>query len=306
MSDNKLKIRIQIQQPKAHGAAKEPEVSEATETTETPIPDNDLQYTQQIFEEPPLDWRKIALALFLLVVISSVIGYLIFGRSDSTTDYNETFTDAENTPDITTNFNHFDDGNTVKSTPDLQSESDNVALDEPIQKSVQPNTLITKPKPGQAIKAAPMPPLPNVKPDYKADNAQQTLLHNNNSTTAPAANEPNPANHPQVARVQLTHAIRNREPADEANHIQLEQDTDATSIYFFVELHDFAGQEVTVNWYFEDELVSETQLQIAGNNWRTYANKLLNKESIGSWRTVLTDQEGNQLAEKHFVVSNGI
>ncbi|PTN11127.1 DUF2914 domain-containing protein [Nitrosomonas aestuarii] len=303
MSDNKLKIRIQIQQPKAPEAA---EVSEATTVAEAPVSDNDLQNSQHIFEKPPLDWRKIVLALLLLVVISGTIGYLFFGRSDSATDTDEFFADAKNTTDITTNFNQFDDGNTVKSTPDLQSESDNVAFDEPIQKSVQPNTLIAKPKPGQAIKAAPMPPLPNVKPDYKADNAQQTLLHNNNSTTTPAANEPNPANHPQVARVQLTHAIRNREPADETNHIQLEQDTDATSIYFFVELHDFAGQQVTVNWYFEDELVSETQLQIAGNNWRTYANKLLNKESIGSWRTVLTDQEGNQLAEKHFVVSNGI
>ncbi len=313
MSDNKLKIRIQIQQPKAPGAAEAPEVPEATEITETPVPDNDLQYTQQIFEEPPLDWRKIALALFLLVVISSVIGYLIFGRSDSTVNNNEIFTDAKNTPDLTANFNQFDDDNTVKSTPALQSEPepelDYATLIEDTHENVQTDTFIPMPKPGHAIKTTPMPPIPDMKPEYKADNAQQTALQNSDSTTAPATIAPDAANHPQVARAQLTHAIRNREPVDETNHIQLEQDagnTNATNIYFFAELHDFADQQVTVNWYFEDELVSETKLQITGNNWRTYANKLLNQESIGSWRAVLTDQEGNQLAERHFVVSDGI
>ncbi|HBV20650.1 MAG TPA: hypothetical protein DEF07_02875, partial [Nitrosomonas sp.] len=228
MSDNKLKIRIQIQQPKAPGAAEAPEVPEATEITETPVPDDDLQYTQQIFEKPPLDWHKIALALLLLVVISGAIGYLLFGRSDSPVNNDETFTDTGNTPDLTANFNQFSDDNTVKSSPVLQSESeselDDATLVEEAQESIQPDTFKPKSKPGHAIKTTPMPPIPDTKPDYKADNAQQTALQNGNSTTAPATIVPDAANHPQVARAQLTHAIRNREPVDETNHIQLKQD----------------------------------------------------------------------------------
>ena len=72
MSDNKLKIRIQIQQPQ--------------QTIEQIYPD--LPEPEIVYEES-LDWRKISLAVLLLFSILALIGYLLFNTNQHKASLNE-------------------------------------------------------------------------------------------------------------------------------------------------------------------------------------------------------------------------
>lgn len=306
MSDNKLKIRIQIQQPQI------PEEAGETEVTGESIPDID---TQDYLEKPPFDWRKISLALVLFVAVIGLISVLLFSQGDDEADIDSNHLETDNSADPTANFNYFDDS--VASTPDEQADftavtenenslseiKDAAVTAENTTKSESSSKQIVIPdsKPDHAKKQ--LPPAPALKPESVADNRQMTAPQNDGNSETLTSLIPDAPDHPKVIRAQLTHAVKQREPVDEINHVRLEQNS-RKSIYFFVELHDLTGQQVTVNWYYNDQPVTETKLRIGGKNWRTYANKLLNNKSLGPWRAVLTDEDGKQLSERHFVVSN--
>jgi hypothetical protein len=72
MSDNKLKIRIQIQQP-----------PQAIEQIYPDLPEPEIIYEQII------DWKKISIAAAILVLIFAVISYLLFSSDDQTISANE-------------------------------------------------------------------------------------------------------------------------------------------------------------------------------------------------------------------------
>ncbi|MCP5246509.1 MAG: DUF2914 domain-containing protein [Burkholderiales bacterium] len=308
MTDNKLKIRIQIQQPKT------PEETGQTEVTGESIPVID---TQDYLEKPPFDWRKISLAVLALVAVIGLISVLLLSQNDDEADIGSLQSDTGSGSDPAGNFNYYNN-NALKSTLDTQANSATHAENEKkppseikditetaknTAKAESDNARIIVPdsKPNHANKHS--PPAPAVKPQLTINDTQKTMTQNNNSPELLSSLPLNETDHPQVIRAQLTHAVKHREPVDEINHIQLEQDK-RKSIYFFIELHDLAGQQVTISWYYQDQPVAETKLRIGGNNWRTYANKVLSQRNTGSWRAVLTDKDGKQLSERHFVVSN--
>jgi len=117
-------------------------------------------------------------------------------------------------------------------------------------------------------------------------------------TMEPVTNQ----DHSGVVRAQLTHQIRQREPVGETDRVLLGSDTHSSSIYFFIELSGFGGQQLVVDWYFEDRLVTETKLHIGARKWRTHAKKMLHKRDAGDWRVMLRDQYGRLLVERRFVV----
>lgn len=320
MSDNKLKIRIHIQQPKASQQSDEIESFEAT------APDIDAQ---SILDKPPLDWNKIALAAVLLMIVVAVIGYLaylMFKQDITDTQPDNTDSEAVHFSDPSALYNNFASniadtspenlsGTTVlentaaneetktnkKDLPDLSDQL--VAADDSIRtESGTDLTIIPGSKPGHDKKTASL--RPNPKPDYALADRQQPQIQHDSGTLG-SASLPDTIDHDQIIRAQLTRAVNKREPVDEIDKIQLEQNI-PRNIYFFVELHDLAGQQVTVNWYFNEQHMAETTLDVNGQNWRTYANKLLNKKSIGAWRVTLTDEAGEQLVERHFIVSNSM
>ena len=308
MTDNKLKIRIQIQQPKT------PEEAGQTEISGESIPAIE---TQDYLEKPPFDWRKISLALFAVVVAIGLISALIFSQNDDEADIDSTHSETGSASDLTEHFNYYDNA-PLKSTFDTQTDSTASTENEKSPSSVINDTtdtakntaktrsdneriIVPHSKPSHAKK--PSPPSPTLKPESVINNTQTAIPQNNNSSELLSSLPLDAADHPRVVRAQLTHAVKHREPVDEINHVQLQQDK-RKSIYFFVELNDLAGQQVTVSWYYQDQPVAETKLRIGGNNWRTYANKLLSRKNTGSWRAVLTDKDNQQLSERHFVVSN--
>ena len=71
--NNKLKIRIQIQQPQ-----------QAIEQIYPDLPEPEIVY------EESLDWRKISIAVLLLLSVLALIGYFFFGTDQREVALNET------------------------------------------------------------------------------------------------------------------------------------------------------------------------------------------------------------------------
>ncbi len=300
MSDNKLKIRINIQQTKGPGETEE------TETAKHSPPDLDAH---AILEKPPFDWRKITVVLLLFTAILGTIGYFLWHQNN---DQINVVVEHPEAPDNDAAKTEHDpprgsDASSTKSTQDYVSVDPFTPPDKPTTEHdneiADTNQLIAPDSKPIAIPEIYIPK-PDLKPESKTTTQENESQQNHDGKVPPQA-APETDDHEQVIRAQLTHAIQQREPVDKIDQIQLKNDT-SQSIYFFVELRNFAGQAVTVNWYYKEKPVAKTTLQINGNNWRTYANKLLNTKSTGSWRVILTDDAGNQLAERFFTVSNNL
>jgi len=106
-----------------------------------------------------------------------------------------------------------------------------------------------------------------------------------------------------VIRAQLTNVIQRSEPVNIVKNIWLEQGV-TQRIYFFTQLQNLSGQQVTIRWYYQNEEVARVPLSVRGKRWRTYASKLLSQTRLGAWHVILTDQSGKQLARRDFTVNN--
>lgn len=315
MHDNKLKVRIQIQQPRPADTSR-PTADQERKSFSTDV---DEQYK---IDKPPFDWYKISLALFLLITILGGISYLLLNwdSNERDEDASRAYSEPEMLADLPTRFNYFDDvesaiSETGPQIDNVVSVQKNRGADQPEMIKNETNDTVDKLdhertarldngsaitprwKPESKIKL--MRPFPVMKPESFF--LENSLAKSQSAATNLITLKLDATDHPNVVRAQLSHAVRQHEPIDEINFVQLEQ-SGSTSIYFFAELQNLSGQQVAVKWYFEDRLVADTRLYIGSENWRTYATKVLNRQYIGSWRVVLMDQAGNQLAERHFNV----
>jgi len=318
MSDNKLKIRINLQQS-ASSEADQQHVLEPMETP--PIPDHwDSQ------DKPPFDWRKITIAAVVLTVVTGSAAYILLnhtkaGDSDETGSMQAK---PDHPEDYSLRFNTFGDLPSTEPTVDRLSESSKtkqLSETESTNNTAGTAVLTTDKKhdPAAAISQVPAPlskpsratlapvviPLPkpaqeSVGPIDTPSNKPEipNVTHKNEQVVDDA----NPlTDRPEVLRAVLTHQIRHREPVDEISRVVL-NDNKHKNIYFFVELHGLANQHVIVDWHFGDRHMSETRLHIGGDHWRTNAQKLLRKKDIGTWEVTLRDEMGHTLVKKRFVV----
>lgn len=315
MSDNKLKIRINIQQPNIAG---DNDQSDQDVLEERPL----HQQHTDVLEKPPFDWRKIAIALTALAVFAGMAGYLFVGNNKAvdTGSSGVSHSEADDTVDYSARFNTFDDHQSLP-LPEKQPE-----LLPDAQETMKPTVNHGSAGNGQqqSAGAAEIIPVPTMKPlrqnsgkiliPPKPVNKPAIAEADSKSAPAPSQSErgvadipaatetvASVADHSGVIRAQLTRQIRQREPIGEINRVLL-GDNGSSSIYFFIELSGFGGQQLIVDWYFEDRLITETKLHIGASKWRTNAKKLLRKRDAGVWRVILRDQAGRLLAERKFVV----
>lgn len=326
MSDNKLKIRINLQQSQSS------EFSDQHEHGALNMQANPEYWN--VLEKPPFDWRKITLASIVFIVFSAIVGYVILNIPETKTriDTGDMHLETASLENYAARFNTFDDEPPVISPENLQSiiPPETAAPEQSESKQTEPkqiestasitskkqNNLADTPniplppsKPVSANKTAvQLAPIPVNKPTVLPASEQTKTLrveevknasNNRNSAIADAAISA--ADHPGVIRAQLTQQILKREPVDEIVNITLEGNN-PKAIYFFAELHDFENKTVTVDWYFGDRLITQTKLHINHKHWRTHAKKLLRKQDAGHWQVKLHDQAGNVLAERFFIV----
>lgn len=98
------------------------------------------------------------------------------------------------------------------------------------------------------------------------------------------------------ARVQLTSAVRNREPVD-----QLDRVTGTEPVYGFSEIRGLAGRSVEHRWQHDGRVVSSMRLSIGGDRWRVQSRKPSTPDK-GTWEFIVLDDEGHVLGRTTFVV----
>ncbi len=272
MSNNTLKIRIQIQQP-------QPQAIEAL------YPEPEVTY------EETLDWNRIAIAAVLLLSLLVLIGYLLFtGGGDEKTPADST---AATIPgDAILQEKTEPQLGTANGTTGTQSSELTGAPKSPSE-PVKPKASSNSIKP--VVIPARKPPFNSAA--NPSGNAEKKI-----PKTAAQGKPQESTDQIEVARAQLSHAIEAREPVDSIDTVHL-QPGESKTIYFYLHLKNLRGKNVRIDWYYNDKLDSKLNLRVHNNNWRTHASKQLDQRRLGAWRVELVDETGNRLAIRNFTVT---
>ena len=99
-----------------------------------------------------------------------------------------------------------------------------------------------------------------------------------------------------VTRSLLTRDIENREPVDTVSTLT----NDQTSIVYFTEIHDMAGQTVTHRWEHNGKIVREMPIKVETSRWRAYSTKILKPSWVGEWKVSVVDAAGGTLSVNTF------
>ena len=96
----------------------------------------------------------------------------------------------------------------------------------------------------------------------------------------------------EVSRSMFTSGIENREPVDEITQAE----SNMPRVYFFTELEDMEGQQVTHRWVYKGQVMGEVTFQVGGPRWRVHSSKNLMPEWTGMWEVQVVDGAGNVLS----------
>lgn len=274
MDNNKLKIRIQIQQQQP----------QAIDEIYPDLPEPEVTY------EEVLDWKKISIAALLLLSIFVLIGYLVFATKDNKESPSEPISSAD--PIISA---------PEKAEP-LTGAIDKTSETQPDELKMQQNSAVDPSKSKEAVAASKAIATPVRKPESTVANNQPAITGIKIPKTARQPKPQKTSDHPEIVRAQLSHGIEEREPVDSIDAIQL-RPGESKPIHFYLHLKNLQGKNIRINWYHDDKLDSHLVLQVHNNNWRTHASKQLDHRRLGPWRVELVDESGNLLAARSFTVT---
>lgn len=269
MSNNTLKIRIQIQQ-------------QPPQAIEEIYPEPEIVYEQV------LDWKKIAAATVMLLMILSLLGYVIFGnitgKSPQSDPVNAETGNSDTSDNISLELSVPAEAAVAESDESNAEQTiQSVPIDSQIADIANRTVIIPRKKP--VTKATTSPPIA-VNPVPK-------------TVTQPKPHQT--SDHSVVLRAQLSNAIVSREPVDSIDVVHLSAD-ETKPIHFYVHLKNQQGRKIRIDWYYNNKLDSQLRLQVLNNNWRAHASKQLDHRRLGSWRVELIDDRENQLAVREFSV----
>ena len=101
-----------------------------------------------------------------------------------------------------------------------------------------------------------------------------------------------------VARATFSSAIEDREPVDKLT------EGSNNKIYYFTELRDMAGQQVTHRWEHKGQVMAEVPFEIRGDRWRVYSSKRIQPEWNGEWKASVIGSDGSELAVNTITLDN--
>lgn len=133
-----------------------------------------------------------------------------------------------------------------------------------------------------------------VAPAFAADETTAMQPAGAEQSAAEAAATPNIAG--TIARSAFTTAVENREPVDSVNKLS----TDNEKIYYFTELKDMEGQQVTHRWEYNGKVMAEVPFQVGGPRWRVFSSKNLDSGWQGEWKVSVIDANGGTMSVNTF------
>lgn len=102
-----------------------------------------------------------------------------------------------------------------------------------------------------------------------------------------------------VAQASLTDEMSGLEPAHVLDSTANVGDG-FLKLYFYTDLENRAGDTLTYSWYHNDKRVARVRVPVGSDRWRSHASKNITAEMRGDWKVVVTDRQGNRLAESKF------
>ena len=243
-------------------------------------------------------WRRVFLALGILVAILLVAGWFMFqwlaGSSNQTLPVT-----APVQPDLlappsavpaTTSGAATKSGpatSTVAVTPDTAPKSSPV--------SGQPQA--------QAIASEPVSPPAAVTPPVSTSGTPATT----------AADTTAVANHykvktdifmPAVKRCVLTQRMHGREPATVLSTTDDLTGLKQFSLYLFTDVRGQAGDTLHYIWKRNGKVVAKVRIPVGSDKWRSYSSKNFNTRLLGNWEVDITDNKGRLMARTHFYLGD--
>ncbi len=107
----------------------------------------------------------------------------------------------------------------------------------------------------------------------------------------------------RVTRAALSRGIRDREPVEVLSEDLLMAPGETVEVYFFTELHGFAGETVTHRWELDGVIVAEVPFTMGNNSrWRVYSSKSIGPDGEGRWRAVAVNDRGREIGALSFGV----
>lgn len=279
--NTQLKIRIRLDQSASDHHSLEQEADPAV------IPESTAA---------PFDWRKIFLAILLLLSILGAISWVV--STWLTADGEPQALPGKVAPSSKVPVK-LERENAVVVKPELHEVPSKETFQNKLEDAEQ---LVLGPDISTELTLAPglealIEPVLKPKPEIKPEPPIFQEIDEKDTMTA------SERGHPNVVRAQLTSGIQQREPIDSIDQISLAQKA-SRPIFFFLHLQEFKNEKIIVEWFYQDKRIAKVTLQTGGDDWRTYSSKMLNKARLGLWRVVAIDQSGNLLAERSFKVSH--
>lgn len=96
------------------------------------------------------------------------------------------------------------------------------------------------------------------------------------------------AKKPVVFSAVFTTAIEDRSPVDQV--LLLTNTTE--KIFFHTDLRHLENRNIIHRWEFNGKVVSSKKFEVKGPRWRVYSSKTLRPEQLGTWRVVVTTENG--------------
>jgi len=101
------------------------------------------------------------------------------------------------------------------------------------------------------------------------------------------------------SRIVLAATMEQLEPGAAIDKLVAQQQIQR--LYLFTELNGYAGQQLIHRWSFAGQVQTEALLTIEDSPWRTYSEKWLLPDQLGSWRVEIVDQQQQVLYQHDFL-----
>lgn len=106
----------------------------------------------------------------------------------------------------------------------------------------------------------------------------------------------------KITEMAVTTKIVKGNPIDAVRRIS---STSVKELWCFTRIVNPEGNVTSIRhiWYKDDKQVSEQELKVTGEKWRTWSKRVIDRESVGEWRVDALDHEGQLLKSVKFRIN---